>query len=60
MNHSIHEFRKSEGFTTNLIESVWSELKRFCSSPGDINHLAVMVDIFMFKKQQLKLGKVFL
>ena len=50
VNHSIHEFRNPEGFTINLIESVWIELKRFCPSPGDINHLAVMVDIFMFKK----------
>ena len=50
VNHSIKEFKNSQGFTTNLIKSIWSELKTFCPTPGNYEYLATMVDLFIFKK----------
>ena len=50
VHHFIREFKNSQGFTTNLIESIWSELKTFCPTPENYEHLATMIDIFMFKK----------
>ena len=37
---------------TNFIESVWSELKKFCKTPDHINHLEIMIDFFILKKNQ--------
>ena len=60
VNNSIREFKKSQGFTTNLIESIWSELKTLCLTPGNYEHLATMVDLFIFKKNNsLSSEKIF-
>ena len=50
VNHSIIEFKNFQGFTTKLIESIWSELKTFCSTLGKFEHLAMIIGLFMFKK----------
>ena len=52
VNHSIREFKNCQAFATNLIESIWSELKTFCPTPRNYEHLATMVDLFMFKKNR--------
>ena len=50
INHTKREFKNTQGYTTNLIESVWNELKHFCKTPGHINHLEIMIDYFILKK----------
>ena len=44
--HSDYEFTNSNGYTTNHIESIWSELKRFIPSPGCNDFLCSKLDMF--------------
>ena len=60
VNHFIREFKNSQGTTTHLIESIWSELKTFRPTPGNYEYLTIMVDLFMFKKNNShSLKKIF-